>query len=1728
MWSGISRFFGNLTGGFIGESDEERRRKEAAARARRQNNTPRPPASIAAPSYNPLNNVASPGRINQQNRPQAPAINQQQFTNPVSISQPSDQELLQTPQSLLRPELRDDVMRARFRRDEPKRMEEAINSDNFVERFNQMAGKEQKKYRKALEDKSKGWQSGDTKGQQDYIRANRLLENIDKYGKDNRSMWEKAVDFGGDFIGGMAENAQSFGRGLGYMNGGLDAINQASDQEYENLKQMNQLYKQGRITKAQYQKFLQESAATQFDLTRQAEEATRETDPVRQAANVALMGADAATGGVLPSVFRGAGKTVGTRVLQSAVGGAGIGSVYGGIDSVAQGGQQTQAGDIMAGIAVGTVFGGVLGSGVSLTGEVVRAAKDRLTREMIQEAQENAQRPLTNEERNQIQEIATQRVEEDAKIVRDRQKQVEQESAVLGDQAPLQRPQDPNLPEIAETFRQNEANLPPEAQARLQELRKRQERYQRDPEAVEAVLKVDERPREPGYDPSNPVSRENVAQRLAAMGLTRKDVNVLKQEGANARLLQKVLDTMEGKQIDNPMGYMRNAIRRMKQESKDFSVGGTAKDKSKPALNDKGEVIVDQNGKPLSQAEVERLNKQEARQVDGETNKVIDDSTDEATNYAAQVARQRMSLDEVPEQHRQAVIAELYGDNRFMPQTKAMKQAQEREQPTGPVESNPAKETTKPQEPYTYRDEEGNTVTGFRDTEIVDDLPPVDAYDEADKTFKNVKTAMQNKPTDGTYQSEAKFVKDVDNYAKKLGQRVSERAKADGGSFEEMVKEVDGLWARWKAEMAENGKSSLSVKDISPKHRGAYQMLRKELDAMYGNRQGQIMEGRKQDGFGDQGPFYVPHRSAKEAGDMTTIDQLNGLNRDYSVNTRTTGAIEDMDYSPNLVRKYAIEMMAGDKAPRAEAMAKQSADNAKKGIGRQLSEEEAMAAVKQQDEFYDRLAKAARIEDGEKLSKFDSVEEIKKLGEAEGLKRETIDATMNNAWYNESYRRLGSVQHHGKSIDKHGISQYWNAKSDARGLLDGVEKDIEISDLVQGHIKKDLEYIDDKEINSILKSLDRNLKSIPEDAGNMRSVQVEAMAKALRDAARVNQFNMLKRVEITDPNLRKLINLHANRMFVAERAENTFGAKIAGLLTNLQDMGLRGWNIKSFMVETSDITQLNSFYGVKHASKAIKDVSNPKAIDDMLKKYGKEDSYAVHRETMKGSNIKGDDLDDFYKALAGKDPRTALSLVKRFGDPRLLIKEAEKWKTSVALRAAEMKFEAQGLKGVELHRAVLDEVRRTAILNDAESFLKIQQNPYAAAAFQYWQWNVRFNAQNMRVALGREKVANVKDGKSRARFMAYQAAQRTALWGALATSGSSAAYAFGLFDPFGILEDNWDGIRDEDMTAMDHAMQWTSFSPLTSLLGSAYFAHRQEQERAEAFADNDEEKQATYGWRERKADNERLMKDEKLSPEEKEKLRQEQAKFSKSNVVEGFQQRTPFGNFMPGITQTRKTTNYTGVPKKIQEWVDKQDNKALDLALSGFDLEGVRQRGYDESRDGRVRYQAPEKGSFHDYYAMAFGKGATKEAREYYDRTDMIKGLSKSAQEGNLNAFVNELRKDVFFDSTIGKIFGGSTKNNHRPLSSSFDGGFNKAAIDAFNKSVQKHGVHSKEARQVMGEWLQIGRKYNRVLDDFKKANPTDYAQWQKTFDENIISPEKWAIYESNPKVWEFAKSVNS
>ena len=899
--------------------------------------------------------------------------------------------------------------------------------------------------------------------------------------------------------------------------------------------------------------------------------------------------------------------------------------------------------------------------------------------------------------------------------------------------------------------------------------------------------------------------------------------------------------------------------------------------------------------------------------------------------------------------------------------------------------------------------------------------------------------------------------------ADELGQSLYDEIDAElqsvGSSFENLARQI-----------AEANRGIRT--DIDEVLKPIYAKLRAELDAAYNFRKSSTpdKDGRKTDQFGDQGQFYLPQARTGQSEKTVNGSFLDEFDDDGFVLERSDAIdINDLDTSAEPIKRYFREMLTAQN--KTEKMAEKIVEEAA-AKGKRIDLGEAMKAAEAYQNLADRINETAKLSkiigvgrtlantfrsSTDKLDrdvrKLPIVDELNKIGEASG---EPITVVSDRIQGLTQWEKMRSVQMpDGRTLADEGYQQYRRthahavtamdiARTNGQPEFDTVAADLErmYPNMGEADMRKMQEYLGVKLMN-VDKSAEANKLSI-EDRNINATAAVESV---YRKAALTNMVNTLKRTKFADKNTLEEINDAVAPMLVAGRINRSFAEAMSQSVAGWLNAGLRGYNIKSALVELTETHRVPTAYGIGSLKEFYTGLT-PQTMNEIIGRYGVQDARST------ASAFVEQNATVFQRLGNAMETNKVGAGVKTVADPMVLIKATSMYKHAATLRAAENFYMSKGLRGQELTDKVMDDFRQLMLPSDAQSRMNLNKNPLSNLLLQYWGWNIRNLHQDWKFSTGKSDVGVFADkdaAEAARRYIPAALAQKTAWWLGLNTvAGTTAATAYGLFDPFGVLQPDYSEIPEEERTLVDRAVKYTAISPISSMLSQLYMGIREEQERAEAVREGE------------------------YAPGDK-----ENPEFSWENVRKS-QQRT-INNLMPGGNQI---LNYTK---------DFLDNAG---------------EGVVKSDDGRVRYQTPVEGSLDWLRGALFGKGATEGARDYADSTDFL-------NDNPLEAASKDTLIDNLFD----------TREYNRPLaSSSYDKGYNEQALEAYAAAEAQYGKNSAEARQVMGEWIKIGRDYNKVYDNFKKNDPANFERWVATMGDDVLTPEKWQIYQGNPDVFEFMK----
>lgn len=182
-----------------------------------------------------------------------------------------------------------------------------------------------------------------------------------------------------------------------------------------------------------------------------------------------------------------------------------------------------------------------------------------------------------------------------------------------------------------------------------------------------------------------------------------------------------------------------------------------------------------------------------------------------------------------------------------------------------------------------------------------------------------------------------------------------------------------------------------------------------------------------------------------------------------------------------------------------------------------------------------------------------------------------------------------------------------------------------------------------------------------------------------------------------------------------------------------------------------------------------------------------------------------------------------------------------------------------------------------------------------------------------------------------------------------------------------------------------------------------------------------------------------------------------------------------------------------------------------------YDVWEGQNRGYYTNRDGRIQYGAVGDGEA--ILGGITGKNLMPTAREYQDNPSLLSVVEGKASLADLATHNQTV------DNVVQRVTKGTSRDYHRPLATSkYDNSYNEQAIAAYESIVKAEGKNSPKAKEAIRDWVALGRKYNRIYDEFKKKNPTGFDTWIKTMGDDVLTPEKWKMYQGNDDVFQFMK----
>lgn len=460
----------------------------------------------------------------------------------------------------------------------------------------------------------------------------------------------------------------------------------------------------------------------------------------------------------------------------------------------------------------------------------------------------------------------------------------------------------------------------------------------------------------------------------------------------------------------------------------------------------------------------------------------------------------------------------------------------------------------------------------------------------------------------------------------------------------------------------------------------------------------------------------------------------------------------------------------------------------------------------------DKAANAVGIADTDKfvknIQKLDVLGELNKIGDAKLIPRKTIDNKLSLA---ESTVRSQFQIFNGIKVGDLTLSQalgqelYMNADAYANmALREHIETGFPAGDIIAGAF--DMTTLSE----STKKSLIENINRISSDD----VTDVEALykiASIIKGAAAKQATDFGENYNVTDPTLRKLINMQISRNVTKDGYNRTLGSKLAFAFTSAVYRGALYFNVKSSVANITEMPRVAALLGSDFPDslrKAFKDVVQSKIpgreFDSITAKYGINERSAgdlLARERNK------------YRQTMRK---TFVEWADRVGLWVFNITEAVK--DATILYGLESKYAREGYVGVDLTRKVMKEFNTNAIKGGFDNAIGLQRSSAGRALFQFTQYPIK----NTDIMLTQTKKALLEKDRKALGFLATYAGGVAATYATIgAVLGIPIEYILGVFNP---AEDN----MNRDSGATDEVISRLPGGPLVDAMKDIYFGAKDE------------------------------------------------------------------------------------------------------------------------------------------------------------------------------------------------------------------------------------------------------------------------------------------------------------
>lgn len=534
------------------------------------------------------------------------------------------------------------------------------------------------------------------------------------------------------------------------------------------------------------------------------------------------------------------------------------------------------------------------------------------------------------------------------------------------------------------------------------------------------------------------------------------------------------------------------------------------------------------------------------------------------------------------------------------------------------------------------------------------------------------------------------------------------------------------------------------------------------------------------------------------------------------------------------------------------------------------------------------------------------------------------------------------------------------------------------------------------------------------DAIEKQSQMIDAITNMYKMTARSQvKWNIMMRLEPEDEATEMFLQRYFNRMQVQDAVNKSVMARLTNSFVNMRSAGLLGLNFRATVQNISETGRILFWYSPGTNIKSL--FQSPREMLDTLKRYGVYDGFVSPSMT--------------EEDIIGK----LESIISTTSDlARVPFTYTEMYKNAVFLKAAELKY-GKTLSGRELYDAVISDYERLSISSGFMSSIGAADTEFGRLATMFYQYpikeikytlssidNIWKGTDNKALALGKE-----------AAFILSWLSPKAAYYLAMNWAGVTMTQAFSIFDPFGQIEESYDGISDEDRIWLDDVVSMLPLSAALSPLRTMYF-----QSRKNGIAAAEEE----------------TGTEDPITGEK---------------VATGFVMGNPFGKdvtneairSLPGGAQIKRTMDAI---------------KVLDAG------------GSFSAYTGDLQYEAPD--DWLEIINMFInGKSATRKAQNYFGNANPYKGIAESAEKGDLSPLGAELSKDSLVEAITGNKE--NSMSSFAPYDNEYSGQFDGSYNDkyTFRDAISQIKKRKKEIVEGDGGSYSLRSLYKQLLYEQNK-----------------------------------------